>query len=138
MKGEKDARIRELETSVSELKVESQRINEEIKKLTEENKKLSAQTKVKKVETIDTEYWPITPLGDGLSAPEEMTYEEVSNEPCIKKAQEEYLKLGNQQCQQMGYNEADMKAWKCKLSREFIDVIQKKLQENVTACGPGY
>jgi hypothetical protein len=39
-----------------------------------------------------------------------MTYEEVSNEPCIKKAQEEYLKLGNQQCQQMGYNEADMKA----------------------------
>lgn len=66
-----------------------------------------------------------------------MTYKEVSNKDCIEKAQAEYVKLGNQQCQQMGYNEADMKAGKCKLSREFIDVITKKLQDAVTVCGPG-
>ena len=72
-----------------------------------------------------------------MGAPKDMQYKEVSNDACFKKAQDEYVTLGNQQCKQMGYSEEDIKNKKCKLTREFIDVLQKKLQDATIACGPG-
>lgn len=136
--GEKDAKILKLEQSIVTLTLENQKITKENTVLAEENKKLLAQTKVKKAETIQSEFWPITPLTNGFSAPEEMEYKEVTNEACIKKAEAEYLKLGDQQCKQMWLTEQDIKENKCKLTREFIDVIQKKLKDAVDLCGPWY
>ncbi|MBP9812198.1 hypothetical protein KBC86_02365 [Candidatus Gracilibacteria bacterium] len=138
IQGEKDAQIKTLEQNISQLKAENQRIAKENTTLSDENKKLITQTKVKKAETIQSEFGPITPLTNGFSAPEEMDYKEVTNEACIKKAEAEYIKLGDQQCKQMGLTEQDIKENKCKLTREFIDVIQKKLKDAVDLCGPGY
>jgi len=138
IQGEKDTQIQTLEQNISQLKAENQRIAKENTTLSDENKKLLAQTKVKKAETIQSEFWPITPLTNGFSAPEEMEYKEVTNEACIKKAQEDYIKLGNQQCKQMWLTEQDIKENKCKLAREFIDVIQIKLKDAVALCGPWY
>jgi uncharacterized protein YnzC (UPF0291/DUF896 family) len=138
IQGEKDAKILKLEQKINELTLENQRITKENATLSSENKKLLTQSKVKKAETIQSEFWPITPLSNGFSAPEDMEYKEVTNEACIKKAQEEYIKLGDQQCKQMWLTEQDIKENKCKLTREFIDVIQKKLKDTVELCGPGY
>ncbi len=138
IQGEKDAQIKTLEQNISQLKAENQRIAKENTTLSDENKKLITQTKVKKAETIQSEFWPITPLTNGFSAPEEMDYKEVTNEACIKKAEAEYIKLGDQQCKQMWLTEQDIKENKCKLTREFIDVIQKKLKDAVDLCGPWY
>ena len=56
IQGEKDAQIKTLEQNISQLKAENQRIAKENTTLSDENKKLLAQTKVKKAETIQSEF----------------------------------------------------------------------------------
>lgn len=122
---------------IVELERKVQEEQEKNIKLQAENAELSDQVRKLKAGLWNKEFWEVTPLEGGFSGPEDMTYKEVSNEACIKKAQDEYVALGNQQCQQMGYTGEDIKNKKCKLTREFIQVIQKKLEDAVIACGPG-
>ncbi len=120
---EKDAKIRELEQLVEQQKTEIEKLNDEM---------------------ILLKSWIGSKnFSDGLgmqsnvATPEDMTFKETSSKDCIEKARKEYMDAGNKQCEQMGFTKADMAARKCKLTKEFIDVIQKKLQDDELACGPG-
>ena len=110
-------------------------LENEIRQLKEENKKLRDENASLQYGITTPNFWNVEPWN--MWIPADMSWEDTSSKKCIEKVRQEYIELGNKQCEQMGYSVEDMKAWKCLLTKEFIEVLNKRMMDAELVCGPG-